>query len=382
MCVPRETLPPIPAFLKASRSPAARRERLPLETVSPLRQTDNVGQKFSRIAAIAAMLPLVAFLETPADACPPVDFSGVESITPRGFTNWADHLEVRLSPGADPGSIRIRSPLGPPRRVTPRREGGSVATAVLSTRERRALESGRVVPFTVEVHGARGAVDAERFVVGGRQSRGGLGPDRLLFVFLGLSLFGVGWLYRREPETEHRLRLAGAGGLIAVLFLCTAPAMPWTESAELGYSTLRNQCMLGHEAACLTQGGLDLDAAAEPPAQLVERAHWTSAAIRAGHASIILMLLPACIWLMVAPRSRGAQGLVIAGAAPALFTGIATALYAWILGDWRTGAGGAADLTLLACASLLAVATVAGLLGRKLRAGEPIPTAVAREEIV
>lgn len=341
-----------------------------------------MAPKFSHALAAGAAMLLVAALEPPVRACPlrGTD-SPVASVTPRGITSLADHVEVRLAPGAEPGDLQISSPLGPPRPIL-RRPGAATGSAALSPAERRALEAGQIVVFTVELVVDGDPARIQSFAVGGRQGIGGLRPDHLLFVFLGLSLFGVGWLFRREPGPEHRLRLAGAGGLIAVLFLCTAPAMPWTETQELHGGAmqleggaLQNQCTLGHEAACISPAGPSTEAQAE----LLERAHITSAAIRAGHALVILMLLPACIWLMVAPRSRGAQALLAAGAAPALFTALATIAYGWLLSPWRTGAGGAADLTLLACAGLVAAAAVAGLLGRRIRAASPIPAAVARD---
>jgi hypothetical protein len=208
------------------------------------------------------------------------------------------------------------------------------------------------------------------FAISGREYIDGLRPDRLLFVFLGMALFGVLWLYRREPDREHRLRLAGAAGLVSVLFLCTTPAMTWTQTGADADGPAR--CALGDEARC----------AADAPVAALEHAEWSGAAIRAGHMTIILLLLPACIWLMVAPRSRGAQAMLIGGAAPALFTALATALYAATLGRWSAGAGGAADLTLLACVTLLVVAANAGLVGRRLRGAAPIPTAVVRQQII
>ena len=251
------------------------------------------------------------------------------------------------------------------------RESGELTAIVnLTGPERRALESEQAVLFRIQpltfdpITGISTIGAARSFVVSTGELHG-LRPDRLLFGFLGLALFGVLWLYRREPDLEHRLRLAGAAGLISVLFLCTTPAMPWTQ----GDGEPAARCALGDEASCATGAA----------AAVLEHAEWSAAAIRAGHMTIILLLLPACIWLMVSPRSRSAQALMVGGAAPALFTALATVLYTTALDPWRIDAGGAADLTLLACTTLLVVSAAAGLVGRRLRAEEPIPAAVLIE---
>jgi hypothetical protein len=279
-------------------------------------------------------------------------------------------LRIEVSPADFSVAVLVTSSLGPLRW---HETSDGTAVASLTHAERRALDAGRAIAFSLELrHPSFPDVRRQETVVVGGQS-GGLGSDHLLFAFLGLSLFGVAWLYRREPEPEHRLRLAGAAGLIAVLFLCTAPALPWTESQPIGDS-FRDHCMLGHEAACIAPEGFagDLDAAE----LTLDQARWSAAAIRAGHVATILLMLPACIWLLVAPRSRGAQALVLVGALPALFTGLSTIMHSWVIAEWRSG--GAADLTLLASSALVAVAAAAGLLGRRLRAAEPIPVAQLR----
>lgn len=275
-------------------------------------------------------------------------------------------------------AVVVSSSLSAERYATTRlRDSGDlVAVIELSAAERRALDADhavlfRIRPFTFDqVDGSSTIGAAKSFVVSGGELEG-LRPDRLLFGFLGVALFGVLWLYRREPDLEHRLRLSGAAGLISVLFLCTTPAMPWTQSDSSGvdHRDVVTRCNLGDESSCAPGAG----------SAVLEHAEWSAAAIRAGHMSIILLLLPACIWLMVSPRSRGAQALTVAGAGPALFTTLATAIYAATLAPWRIASGGAADLTVLACIALLVVSMTAGLVGRRLRAGEPIPSAILLE---
>lgn len=290
----------------------------------------------------------------------------------------ADSVDVVIDAAIGPTTaVVVSSPLEPNRFAPARLDdsGYQIARIDLSVAERHALGAGEplrlsIQPLTFDAHGSTSAGMSRAFILSNRDHVDGLRPDRMLFGFLGLALFGVLWLFRREPDLEHRLRLAGAAGLISVLFLCTTPAMSWTETPP--DSETPAMCTLGDEARCAADAG----------AQILEHADWAAAAIRAGHMTIILLLLPACIWLMVSPRNRGAQALLIGGAAPALFTSLATIYYAWAVAPWSSGSGGAADLTLLASASLLAVAAVAGLVGRRLRAQQPIPTAVVRQRVI
>lgn len=316
------------------------------------------------------MLAISALAARSAEACDsaPPHIAGV------AYTGDAT-LEISVDASVGPTTaVVVSSPLSSERYATTalRESGEQIAVIELTAPERRALDTDRAVlfriqPLTFDPSEGKSIVGAARSFVVSNDRLEGLRPDRLLFGFLGLALFGVLWLYRREPDREHRLRLAGAAGLISVLFLCTTPAMPWTQS-DAG-ETAAARCPLGDEASC----------AVDAAAAVLEHAEWSAAAIRAGHMTIILLLLPACIWLMVAPRSRGAQALMVGGAAPALFTALATVLYTATLAPWQIDTGGAADLTLLACTTLLIVAATAGLLGRQLRAAEPIPSAVLVE---
>jgi hypothetical protein len=321
-------------------------------------------------SALACLPSDIQLSDVPPAPAVPESIPDIERVRVLDTRGSARHLHIDVTPAEEPGVVWLSSALGPRRSVE---TDHGVAVVRLSHAERRAVDVGRAIAFSFEVsHREQPGHRGYQTVVVGTQS-GGLGSDHLLFAFLGLSLFGVAWLYRREPEPEHRLRLAGAAGLIAVLFLCTAPTLPWTESQPIGDS-FRDHCMLGHEAACIAPQGFagELDAAE----LTLDQARWSAAAIRAGHVATILLMLPACIWLLVAPRSRGAQALVLVGALPALFTGLSTIMHFWVIAEWRSG--GAADLTLLASSALVAVAAAAGLLGRRLRAAEPIPVAQLR----
>jgi hypothetical protein len=190
-------------------------------------------------------------------------------------------------------------------------------------------------------------------------------PDQALCLILLFSLLGLWQWYRSESSQAARVRVAAASALCAVLFLSATGAMPWFSVHDPGGRTPEIECYLGTEQACASYlpdahesmtGGDPLERARRH-FQLY-RWSYSAHAIHLGQAVTVLFLVPALIWLLVAPVSRMAQASMAVGAFAAGFTLLVSLFYVstrpgWLSADsyWTF------DLVLLA-ASNIAVAAV------------------------
>lgn len=182
--------------------------------------------------------------------------------------------------------------------------------------------------------------------------------DHALFVVLAVGL-GVVWArYRREPAPETKIRLAALAALAALVFLSVTAAMPWV-AIDAGAGGGSIVCLLGQEASCAVRAGTPLLATASDPGAAVyafevQRWQCAAAALRMGQVTALSLLLPALIWLLVAPHNRAAQAASAVGASVAGFTLMVTLLYtgsvpAWLLAEhyWTT------DIALLSTATIV-----------------------------
>ena len=202
--------------------------------------------------------------------------------------------------------------------------------------------------------------------------------DHMVLSIYGISLLGLFILYRRETDTLTKLRFAAAGGLVSVIFLCTSVALPWTQAPP--DLNVFNLCELGHEAYCVSANALGAGAA--DFSATLEQTQWAAAGIRAGQASLLLMFLPACLWLLVAPGSRGAQALVCGSSVPGVFLGISTVLFLRALKSEVVRPRGAADIALLTSLTVVVVAISIIVTARRSRATREsivVPSAIAKQ---
>lgn len=242
--------------------------------------------------------------------------------------------------------------------------------------ERVALHRGatwnRDAPFTVgfvvravDADGRMGPPSLPQFVSHAGSALAGAPPraDQILFGMLALGLFALWRLYRRETCHEFKIRLASAAALSSLMFLSVTPAMPWMTVADPSGDRPAVECHLGDETACATyapDGGPDpatLSSASALRVFELERWKSASAGVRVGLVLSLMLLLPALIWLSVAPRVRAAQAAVAVGASTAAFTLLATIFYRLSVPSWmQVQTHWTSDVALMA-ATNIAVAT-------------------------
>lgn len=195
------------------------------------------------------------------------------------------------------------------------------------------------------------------------------GSDRLLFGLLAFALFGTILAYRRETNPEDRLRIAAAASLVAVIFLCTTFTMSWSQTDTLGQ--FRDGCSLGFETSCIAPA---IDGTARVDLETVQV---LASLVRASQVALLLLLVPALIWLLVVPVSRTAQLLTIVSVVPATVLAASTWAYYGALAPSMVRRAGAADLSLIASSMVVvtAVLTYRFAIGRRNR---PIPEAIVK----
>lgn len=191
-------------------------------------------------------------------------------------------------------------------------------------------------PFTLGLRfrfiyedGSKSAASLPVFInhTGGVASHDGIRVDQVA-TFLCMSLLVLLWAtYRRAETSVGKVRIAAVLSLTSLLFLAASPALPWMSIKD---STERYQsidCHLGNEVQCATYAP---DAGPNPvlrshsPAtnfgqRNVDVRDWVGAstALRSSLILCLILLLPALIWILVAPGLRAAHGAVFFGASAA-----------------------------------------------------------------
>lgn len=186
---------------------------------------------------------------------------------------------------------------------------------------------------------------------------------KVLIVLCCMALFGLWIVYLRDSDPVHRIRVAAAVGLVSVLFLATSPALSWVSVSDPSGRMATVDCHLGDEAQCATyvpDAGPDPLSMSEVAGERrFEVARWmsTSSALRIGLILCLVLLMPALIWLLVAPTLRVAQSAMVFGASAAGYTLLAALCYRLTVPGWMAVESGyALELTILTTANIVVAA--------------------------
>lgn len=216
----------------------------------------------------------------------------------------------------------------------------------------------------------------------------GIPTHHLVFALASVMLLGLWWLFRREPDAGNRIRLAAATALVSLLFLAVSPALSWVKVEDPSGRLPDIQCHLGDEAQCATYvpdaGPNPLSLSEVAVERRMEVARWigASAALRVGLILSMVLLMPAIIWLLVAPGLRSAQTSVALGASAAGYTLLAVLFYRLTMPSWMSVTTTRAfDLGVVATLNIVIAAAM--IIYWSFRLTSPLPTlpsAVAREQ--
>lgn len=193
----------------------------------------------------------------------------------------------------------------------------------------------------------------------------GIGADQIVFALAAVMLLGLWWAFRRESDAGYRIRLAAAIALVSLLFLAVSPALSWIKVKDPSGQLPDVQCHLGDEAQCATyvpdSGPNPLSISDVAIDRRIEVARWigASAALRVGLILSMVLLMPALIWLLVAPGLRTAQTTVALGASAAGYTLLAVVFYRLSMPSWMSvSTTRAFDLGVLATLNIVAAAVM------------------------
>jgi hypothetical protein len=186
---------------------------------------------------------------------------------------------------------------------------------------------------------------------------------QVLMALCCMALFCLWIVYRRDPDPIQRIRVAAAVGLVSVLFLATSPALSWVSVEDPSGRLATVDCHLGDEAQCATYvpdaGPNPLSMGDVAGERRFEVARWMSAssALRVGLILCLVLLMPALIWLLVAPTLRAAQSAMVFGATAAGYTFLAAICYRLMVPSWMAvQTSNALELTILTTANIVAAA--------------------------
>ena len=209
-------------------------------------------------------------------------------------------------------------------------------------------------------------------------SKDGASADRVIMALCCAALLGLWIVFRRNPDPIHRIRVAAAVGLVSVLFLATSPALPWMSVEDPSGRLATVDCHLGDESQCATyapdSGPNPLAMSDVSAERRFELARWMSAssALRIGLILCLVLLMPALIWLLVAPTLRPAQNAMVFGASAAGYTFLAALYYRFSVPSWMyVESSRAFELTVLTAGNIVvAAAMVIFWSFRQLRTGQ------------
>jgi hypothetical protein len=201
------------------------------------------------------------------------------------------------------------------------------------------------------------------------------------------ALLGLWIAFRRDSDPVHRIRVAAAVGLVSVLFLATSPALSWVSVEDPSGRLATADCHLGDETQCATyapdEGPNPLSMSDVAAERRFEVARWMSAssALRIGLILCLVLLMPALIWLLVAPTLRPAQSAMAFGASAAGYTFLAALCYRLTVPSWMcVQSSHAFELTMLTAGNIVVAAGMVIFWSfRHLEAGQAqLPQARAR----
>jgi hypothetical protein len=198
---------------------------------------------------------------------------------------------------------------------------------------------------------------------GQARSEGGAPSHQVLLLLCFSALLGLWIVFRRDPDPVHRIRVAAAVGLVSILFLATTPALSWVSVEDPSGRLATIDCQLGDEAQCATyvpdSGPNPLSVSDTADERRFELARWMSAAsaLRIGLILCLILLMPALIWLLVAPTLRPAQSAMVFGASAAGYTFLAALCYRLTVPSWMVvESSHALGLTILTAANIVIAA--------------------------
>jgi hypothetical protein len=198
---------------------------------------------------------------------------------------------------------------------------------------------------------------------GSAVSEGGARADQVLMALCCASLLALWIVFRRDPDPVHRIRVSAAVGLVSVLFLATSPALSWVSVEDPSGRLATVNCHLGDETQCATyapdSGPNPLSMSDISSERRFEVARWMSAssALRIGLILCLVLLMPALVWLMVAPTLRPAQSAMAFGASAAGYTFLAAICYRLTVPSWMcVESSNAFELTMLTAGNIVVAA--------------------------
>lgn len=200
---------------------------------------------------------------------------------------------------------------------------------------------------------------------GSARSQGGVSADLVIMALCCTALLALWIVFRRDPDPIHRIRVAAAIGLVSVLFLATSPALPWVSVEDPSGRLATVDCHLGDESQCATYapdaGPNPLSMSDVSAERRLEVARWMSAssALRIGLIMCLVLLMPALIWLLVAPTLRPAQSAMAFGASAAGYTFLAALCYRLSVPSWMCAESSRAfELTVLTAGNIVLAAAM------------------------
>lgn len=196
----------------------------------------------------------------------------------------------------------------------------------------------------------------------GQAANGTPSTDRIIFFLLAIGLGFLWHAYRSEHQPEFKIRLAAMAGLISTVFLAVTAAMPWVTVGVTGDSA-GVPCLPNQEMACLYAADWSSPTfLSEPIATLAADMSWwrgASGALHLAQITVLTLLLPALIWLIVDPRSRGAQATCAVGATVAALAFLLTLLYVSAVPEWAMAEHAwTSDIALLTSGTIVCAAVL------------------------
>jgi hypothetical protein len=147
------------------------------------------------------------------------------------------------------------------------------------------------------------------------------------------------------------------------LFVSVTPALSWVRAQDPDKRLDTVDCRIGDEVQCATYvpdaGPNPVSVAAVSAERRLALTHWvaSSTALRFGLILSLLLLMPALIWLLVAPRVRAAQASVMVGALASGYTFLAAWLYRLTVPSWMSVSfTWAADIAMITSANIIVAA--------------------------
>ncbi len=177
-------------------------------------------------------------------------------------------------------------------------------------------------------------------------SHDGIRADQIVITLCSVLLLLLLLAYRQVDTRLGKIRIAALLSLGALLFLAASPALPWMSVSDENHRYVSIDCHLGNEVQCATYAP---DAGPNPllraSAVLGEHGQrraeivaWVGASstLRSSIILCLILLLPALIWILVAPGLRAAHGAVFLGGSAAGYCFLAALYYRLSVPSWMS----------------------------------------------